>query len=478
MITRRSAFLALAAGLAPLPTFAASVPRPTGTWTGILGLGSTRLRLRFELGADGSVICYSVDQDNQPIAGMASFGDGGMIRFAFDSLQAIYVGRMTNTERIEGVWRQGLETPLTLLRGEQGMNDFIAPLTQPALDAQLRQSGMPALGAAASRRGSPPNLWVAGRRSIFGAARVTANDQWHLGSVTKSMTATLVARLIEAGVIPWDLCVGDVLGAIAPDMHATYRTATLRHLLSHRAGLPGDLPSLQLTTFQLADFAEIRGQRRRYARLALKLNPAGPIESSFQYSNNGYVVAATMLETVLGVPWEELMRTWLFLPLCLKSAGFGPPDAGVFGKLRQPLGHSADLDAKLLRIFGARGIRPVRPELGEIADNPRVLGPAGRVHMCLPDLLTYLGAHRDRSDFLRPASWTTLHTPPFGGDYAMGWVLRSGGTLWHNGSNNFWYAEAEFNPQNGVAAAAVCNEARQPAQLAVGNSLLRAAAAV
>ena len=129
-------------------------------------------------------------------------------------------------------------------------------------------------------------------------------------------------------------------------------------------------------------------------------------------------------------------------------------------------------------MFGASGIRPLRPGLGETTDNPRVLGPAARVHMSLGDLLVYLNAHRDATDFLRADSWKVLHTPPFGGDYALGWVVRNDGALWHNGSNTFWYAEVAFRPADGISAAAVCNEARVAATLAVGTSLLRAAAAV
>jgi CubicO group peptidase (beta-lactamase class C family) len=459
-----------------LPAISSSVP--SGTWTGILGLGSTRLRLRFDFGANGAVTGFTLDQGDQSFPGLAMFSDGGKLRIEFDSIQAVYTGRQGNADRIDGIWSQGADTPFTLLRGEQGLNQPIEPLSDAALSALLRQCGAPALGAAAARRGGASRMWVAGRRAIGNAPAVTAADQWHLGSITKSMTATLIARLVDAGEIRWDLRVGDALNGIAPDMQPNYRDVTLRHLLSHRSGLPADLSTLQLAAFQFADAAEIRGQRRRYARLALGLAPMGPAESTYLYSNNGYVVAAAMIEAQLGASWEDLIRNYVFQPLCLRSAGFGPPDAGQFGPLQQPVGHTADLDARLLRLFGARGIRPLRPGTGEVTDNPRVLGPAGRVHMNLGDLTSYLEAHRDRGDFLRPGSWQTLHTPPFGGDYALGWVVRADGTRWHNGSNGSWYAEAEFHTDNGIVSAAVCNEARQPAQNAVGTSLLRAAAAV
>jgi CubicO group peptidase (beta-lactamase class C family) len=476
MHTRRSLLLGAAASITSLSVIAASANQPWGTWTGVLNLGSTRLRLRFELASDGGATLYSVDQGNTPIPGKVVFGKGGKVRVDFAAIDATYNGQLGSDDRLEGVWRQTSEIRLTLLRGEAGLDDPVRPLTQPALALLLRQCGAPALGVVANRRADLTNIWLAGRRSVFGGARVASTDKWHIGSITKSMTSTLVARLVEAGIVGWDLRVGSVLAGVAPDMRPEYRAATLRHLLSHRAGLAADLPGPLLLTFQLGDAMEIGSQRRRYSRQALAMEPVGPLEATYQYSNCGYVIAATMLETLLGRSWEELMREHLFQPLGLKSAGFGPPDPGAFGPPREPLGHAADLDAKLLRVLGGGGIRPMRPGIGEIADNPRVIGPAGRVHINLEDFAVYLNAHRDRTAFLSRDSWRTLHTPPYGGDYALGWVVRPDGALWHNGSNTFWYAEAMIDFRTGISIASVCNESREAAMLAVGSALLRAAA--
>ena len=111
---------------------------------------------------------------------------------------------------------------------------------------------------------------------------------------------------------------------------------------------------------------------------------------------------------------------------------------------------------------------PAKVGPGALNDNPTALGPAGRVHMSVGDMLTYLAAHRDQPEsFLKPDSWAKLHTPPFGGDYALGWIVKGDGTLWHNGSNTVWYGEVLFNPKTGIAAAACANDAAPPTQLAV-----------
>ena len=164
------------------------------------------------------------------------------------------------------------------------------------------------------------------------------------------------------------------------------------------------------------------------------------MEATFEYSNNGFIVAGAMLEAATGLSWEGLMQKEVFAPLGIEHAGFGAPLGD--DPHAQPRGHvPAD---------GAD--QPAPPN----ADNPAALGPAGRVHMPLADMARYLRAHATRdAAFLKPESWEVLHNAPFGGPYAMGWIVSDDGRRWHNGSNTMWYAEATFRPDGTVAAVAV-----------------------
>ena len=450
----------------------------TGTWTGALEAGSSLLHVKFEITTGGSVTLYSLDQDNKPIYGKAKSMLPERIEFEFKSIKAGFHGRAVDANHIEGTWTQGSDIALVLLRGDAGLTARakpVEPLTQQGLDLLRRECNAPALTAGSAKRGKQNQKWVTGERGVNTHTAATTEDQWHLGSITKSMTATLIARLAESGAISWDDTVGNILNEIVPDMLPSYTAVNFRHLLSHRSGLPGDIPVAALMEFMLIDNTEIPAQRQHYARVALTMSPLGPKESTYTYANNGYIVAAAMLEAKCNRSWEDLIRTHVFEPLRLNSAGFGAPGSFSVGKLSQPIGHTADIDAQLLRLVGGRGIRGVRPGYDDRTDNPAVLGPAGRVHMNIDDVLSYLAAHRDRSNFLNNDSWQMLHTPPFGGNYAMGWIVRPDGTLWHNGSNNMWYAEVLLNRDSGIAAAAVANESRPAAMNAVGRLLLRAA---
>jgi CubicO group peptidase (beta-lactamase class C family) len=437
------------------------------TWSGVLEADSLRLRLRLDLGADGSANLLSVDQSEEPSPGQFTLSKSGAIKIDFPTIGGVYSGRIVSPDRIEGRWRQhGSNLTLVFDRGEAALAPPPGPyaLTHERL-AEIRvAAGSPAMAAASARREGPMLLWVDGERVFGSGIAVQGSDVWHVGSITKSMTSTLVARLADLGALHWDETVGDVLGGVAPRMRAVYRAATFRHLLSHRSGLPRDLEGGPFSW----EIADAREEREAYARESLSMAPVGPMTTTFEYSNAGYVVAGTMLEVKLGESWENLITAHLFEPLGLATAGFGAP--GRPRRTDQPVGHEKTAGDNKLKAY---------PKGVDGSDNPVVIGPAGRAHMSLQDLLSYLSAHRDRTDYLTPESWEILHTPPFGGDYAMGWVVQSNGGLWHDGSNGLWYAAALVDGGGEIVAAAVANDGyREQSEPAVAQALQEATAAV
>ncbi len=309
-------------------------------------------------------------------------------------------------------------------------------------EAVRAKADAPALGFIVVRPDAEARIGVAGVRAAGHEERVTKDDLWHLGSITKSITATLAARLVDAEVVSWDDCVGDRLADVAPDMREEYAGVTLLHLLSHRAGLQPNIPIAEFGAFGQTPEDPI-ADRAKWVRLALEQEPVGPLGAQYVYSNNGFIVAGAMLEAATGVAWEELVRKEVFEPLGLTSAGFGAPQGA--GDFDQPRGHreSEGRDRAVPRN----------------ADNPAALGPAGRAHMSLADIARYLKAHVERdADFLKPETFEALHSTHFPGNYALGWVATSDTTRWHNGSNTMWYAEVAFDRESGVVAAVCAND--------------------
>lgn len=449
-------------GLSATGAFAATNPC-IGTWSGTL-LG--KLRLKLVIASETQATMYSLDQGGAPIAATGVTVSAGGVTLAFASLNATYVATLSGDTLKGTLTQNGQALPLDFARGDlfpQAAPPQISGALTPEALAKVRSDAhIPGIGAAWAKGGAAATILVDGVRTADAPALITSSDQWHLGSITKSMTATVVARMIEKGGLTWDTTIGSALGTAIPDMNAVYKPLTLRHLLSHHAGLPGNIEMSDFNTFSHNDGPDPRPERLKYAALALKQTPVNTPGTAMLYSNSGFIVAGAILEAVYKKPWETLITEQLFAPLRLGSAGFGPPGAN------EPVGHAIAPDDPAKRV-------PVR------FDNPVALGPAGRVHMDLADLVTYLDLHlKCPQSFLRADTWKTLHTPPFEGNYAMGWVVQDG-KLWHNGSNTLWYAEIMVDPAAGTVAAAACNdgvlgEAQPAVNAALKAALLRASA--
>ncbi|MSR63191.1 MAG: class A beta-lactamase-related serine hydrolase [Planctomycetes bacterium] len=324
-----------------------------------------------------------------------------------------------------------------------------------------KEAGIPALGGALVTLDGLQGVWVTGTRRAGGEDRVTTDDLWHLGSCTKSMTATLIALLVARGDLAWETALGELMPDIASEMDVDYADLTLVELLCHRAGLPANSAE--------ADFRESEGrsvveQREHLMRAVFGRPPDHPPRGALLYSNTGFMIAGHIAERVTGKPWETLMQELLFTPLGMTSAGFGPP--GSAAVCDQPRGHTEHGE-------------PLEP--GPEADNPPVIGPAGTVHCSLADWAKYVRLHLAgaRGDVkigeltLTRDAFARLHTPYDGPKekYGFGWVFEKrpwaggdGTAFWHNGSNTLWYCVTWLGPANGVAVLVTTNSASAKAK--------------
>jgi len=288
------------------------------------------------------------------------------------------------------------------------------------------------------------------------SAPVTVEDKWHHGSLTKSMTATLAAVLVEEGKLRWDTTLADVFPDWLPKMNADWRTATLEQLTSNRGGAPGDLGPSGIWTLLWNFTGTPRESRRLLLEKLTVLAPASKPGTQYEYSNAGFALAGHMLETVMNQPWEELITARVFLPLGMSSAGFGVPATPRY--IDQPWGHQLSNGNPL----------PIEP--GTSADNPPAIGPAGTVHCTVLDLARYAAfhvhGHLQDQPLLRASSLVKLHTAyPNNDNYAHGWIevqrpwANPGKAYTHAGSNLQWYSVIWFAPARNFAVVALCNMA-------------------
>ena len=317
----------------------------------------------------------------------------------------------------------------------------------PDFDAIRQKHGVPALGGGIVTMDGLQFQTVTGARKAGGTTAATTADLWHLGSMTKAMTATLLGTFVAQAKLKWDATLGDLLPDLMTKATLEAQRITVRQLLTHRSGLPANREHWDALP-AAADRAAI--VREECAR-PLTSAPG----TAFLYSNLGYMTAGVVAERLGGHPWESLMQTRLFSPLKM-SAGFG--GTGTAGKEDQPWPHDKDG-------------QPM-PANGPATDNPPSLGPAGTCHTTLADYARFAADHLRGAagkKALLPASlYTDLHTPAQGEDYAMGWTATTrdwagGKVLTHNGTNNMNYFVAWLAPLKGFAVIAACNQGGDPA---------------
>ena len=324
----------------------------------------------------------------------------------------------------------------------------------PILAEIVKDSGIPGMVAATVAGERVVAIGAAGVRKRDAKELVTTSDLFHLGSCTKAMTATLIARLVREGKISWDAKVGDIFTNLNDTIHPKWREVTMEQLLSNRGGAPGDLKTGGLWGRLWLRHGTPTEQRMTLVQGVITKEPETEPGTKYIYLNAGFAIAGAMAEKVTGESWEDLMRSRIFGPLGMTSAGFGAP--GTLEQIDQPRGHKADGSA----------IGP-----GAWADNPAAIGPAGTVHAAIEDWAKFIAVHlhgpRGRSDFLPADVFEKLHRPAVNktsnGQYALGWSVTErpwggGRVLNHSGSNTMWYCVVWMAPKRAFAVLVCTNQ--------------------
>jgi len=345
-----------------------------------------------------------------------------------------------------GALQSAVRPPLVSNRG--------TPESFAQLNSKLRrEKDLVGLAALVTVDGQVVASAVDGERKTLAGVPLELSDQWHLGGITASITATMIARLIEAGKLDWSTTVGECFPDAA--IHDDWKNLTFEQLFTHTSGAPPIFSDEVHAKFPPLG-PELTRERRAAVLEVLADKPDHPLGTKYAYSNVGYTIAAAMAEAKTGDTWEELVQREVFEPLALSSAGFGPP-ASPNAALPQPRGHRLYLGVKVAA--------------EEDDDNTPIMGPAGSVRMTLADLATYanehLRGHRGEGRLLSAETYQRLHTPRLR-DYACGWGILTGSSIsplkiyWSNGSNTLWYALVVFIPERNMVVAVAANDGDFP----------------
>lgn len=149
-----------------------------------------------------------------------------------------------------------------------------------------------------------------------------AGAAFEIGSVTKTMTAYLVADLVARGAWSLDDPIEKHLPPGTTVPRQGERRILLRDLLTHTAGLPPVPPGMAVP--DPADPYAAVNEKAVLAPLAT-LALTRPIGGQAAYSNWGMMLVSLAVSRALGEPVEPALRRRLFEPLGMAGAWVTPP---------------------------------------------------------------------------------------------------------------------------------------------------------
>ncbi|HJQ88527.1 MAG TPA: serine hydrolase domain-containing protein [Propionibacteriaceae bacterium] len=164
----------------------------------------------------------------------------------------------------------------------------------------------------------------AGGWADIGQKRPMTNDTTLMAfSMTKTFTAAAVLQLVERGVIGLD----DELDRYLPTGSYAGQGITIRHLLTHTAGLPNPIPLRWVHLTEDEDSFDEAAALEAVTAANPKLD-ARPGEK-YSYTNIGYWLLGKVIETATGESYAEYVTSNILVPLGVDGqVAIGIPDAG------------------------------------------------------------------------------------------------------------------------------------------------------
>ena len=139
------------------------------------------------------------------------------------------------------------------------------------------------------------------------------DSRFRIGSISKSFTATLIAKFIAAGDISLQSRVSDLLPYYRKDVGDV---VTIQHLLTHTDGLPNYTAEADFWSSYENDLPyETQRFIETYCSGDLQFQPG----SQYRYGNSGYSLLGAIVEQLTGEPFEIVLEREVFAPMGMRD---------------------------------------------------------------------------------------------------------------------------------------------------------------
>jgi CubicO group peptidase (beta-lactamase class C family) len=250
-----------------------------------------------------------------------------------------------------------------------------------------------------------------GLANIASNTPITEDTSFRIGSITKTFTAIAVMQLCEQGLIDLDAPANDHLRAykLSPTRDG-FRPATVRHLLTHTAGIPEVVHVSDLFHPDWGPFGSrpvLHSVRLGEPLPSLAAYYGGALRvvtepgTAFAYTNHGFATLGQIVEDVSGQPLDAYLREHVFAPL-----GMTDTDLVRSERIRPRLATGYEL--------GPGGATP-------ITDRDWIGGAGGGAYSSGRDLARFVaallgGGANEHGSILRTATLATMFEPQYQSD--------------------------------------------------------------
>lgn len=328
-----------------------------------------------------------------------------------------------------------------------------------ALTAFIHESldslpAVPGVGVAVVGRGAAMYSCGIGLADVEAHRPLTPQSSVYIASNTKPFFGLLSAIMEQRGSIELDAPITRYFGAAAFPPAVRADSVTVRHLLTHTAGLSNDP-----IVFRTAYTGDHDPDALRRLLPGTSVRDGAP-RGTFGYTNLGYVLTSMILDDVAGRSWQELLRAEVLQPLGMNATS---ARASVIDTAAHPLatGYIASGRASRERVELEKADATMHAAGG-------MMSTMSDLELWLRALLGYSSDSMPRSlrDALR--SSTRVHaeaegsTGPFSRvGYGLGWLVGAYGDhplVYHFGSFPGTHSMISFMPAQDLGVAVFANE--------------------
>ena len=357
---------------------------------------------------------------------------------------AAVVGSATRADAI--VDRTPAHAEVAALRAAQRRIDFSRTIgiLGREIPTKMAEHDVPGLAIGLIQGGNL--VWAEGFGFTGRSTResVTPDTIFSLQSMSKGYTAVGVLRASERGWLKLD----DPLVHHMPGFTVKsrfgpqeYRKITIRHLLSHFAGLCHEAPLGNNYDDRPCSFAE-------HVASISDTWLMHPVGDQYSYSNLGIDLAGIVLEQHSGDSFERYMKEAVLDPIGMRRSTFDQAEAIALGSIAQ--GNMGDFEVPRLSIpmRAAGGLYSNVRDMAKFVSFQLARGQAGARRVLAPELIDEM----QRPQFPIPGQI---------GGYGLGLVniaTRGAYELLHGGGGYGYNSDHRWIPDYGLGVVVACNQ--------------------